>query len=271
MIEVHRKGFSIHVYEDSRPHYYKSTGIQKGLILVHNDQEVSGEGIGFGAPVVKYRDKTYFPRDATLTVLEENDVTYIVKEFEINSVFRVKILGKHIKSPIFYSVTEFFSKVHREHKSIRWLLDIILAIVRKTMGHPADLVMTSQKGRITVSCQVRDDSIFVRVDSTKLDKTDCEEICIMNEQGAEFFRKYTDTDGLTLVDDQIPSWEKVQAKEARFSDIQDRIGFELSNISGVSLYLGRERFEGHLAWAGFAYAVPPEIDVFEYTIKLLGK
>lgn len=40
MIEVHRKGFSIHIYEDSRPHYYKSVGIQKGLILVYNNQEV---------------------------------------------------------------------------------------------------------------------------------------------------------------------------------------------------------------------------------------
>jgi hypothetical protein len=271
MIEIHRKGFSIRIYEDSRPHHYKSTGIQKGLILVYNNQEVSGEGIGFGAPVVKYSDKTYFPRDARLTVLEENGITDIVKEFEINSVFRVKIFGKHIKSQMLYSFTEFFSKIHREHKSIRWFLDIILAIVRKILGRPSDLVIASQKGKITVNYQILDDSILVRVDSTKLDKTDCEEICIMNEQGADFFRKYTDTDGVLLIDDQIPSWEKIQAKEARFSDTQDNIGFGLSNISGVSLYRGRERFDGHLAWTGFAYSVPPEMDVFEYTIKILVK
>ena len=268
MLEIYRKSFSIRIYEDSRPHYYKSARIQKGLILSYNNQEVSGEGIGFGAPVVKYRDKTYFPKNANLRVIEEDNITKIVKEFEINSIFRVKILGKHIKSPIFYSVTEFFSKIHREYKSLRWIMDIILAFLRKAIGHPSDLVMTSQKGKIIVTYQINDNCIFVTVDSTKLDKTDCEEICIMNEQGADFFRKYNDTDGHKLIGDQIPSWEKMQAKSAKFSDIQDRLSFEVENVSGTSLYFGREKFKGHLAWAGFAYSIPPAMGIFSYTIKL---
>jgi len=90
----------------------------------------------------------------------------------------------------------------------------------------------------------------------------------MNEQGADFFRKYTDTDGLTLIGDQIPSWEKMQAKEARFSDIQNRLSFEAASVTGASLYLGREKFKGHLAWAGFAYSIPPDIDIFKYAIKI---
>jgi hypothetical protein len=139
------------------------------------------------------------------------------------------------------------------------------------MGRPADLVKTSSQGRIAVSYQIHGDSIIVQMDTSQLNKTDCREICIMNEQGADFFRKYSDTNGSLMIDEQISSWEKVKADESFFSDLQDRVSFGLSKRSGVDLYLGRERFAGHLAWAGLAYSLPPELDTFEYRIKLQGE
>ena len=97
MLEIHREGFSIRIYEDSRPHCYKSTGVQKGLILVYNNQELSGEGIGFGAPVVKYADKTYFAREASLSSQKTNGDLIITK---ISRCRIKKIFGKFGMQPL---------------------------------------------------------------------------------------------------------------------------------------------------------------------------
>jgi hypothetical protein len=269
---VYQKGKrALRIYEDSRPHALKSRDIQKGLILVYNGQEICGEGIGFGAPVVKYTDKTYFPMKATLAITTEDSCTNIVKVFEINSVFRIKIWGRHINIPLLSFFTELFSKVHREHRRLRRLLDVLLAWLRQCMRRPADLVITTSKGWIAVTYKIYEDNIFVQVDTSQLNKTDCREICIMNEQGADFFRKYTDTNAASQTDDDISSWEKVEADEAYFADSQKRVSFGLTNVSRVDLYRGRECFEGHLAWAGFAYSLPPELDAFEYNIRLQGE
>jgi len=40
---------------------YPSCRIQKGLILVHDNKDLSEEGVGFGVPVLKFGQKTIFP------------------------------------------------------------------------------------------------------------------------------------------------------------------------------------------------------------------
>lgn len=266
-----QKGKSaVRIYEDSRPHHYKSMDIQKGLILVYDGEEISGEGIGFGAPVVKYADKTYFSKDATLSVPKKSDFTSVSKVFEINGVLRRRLLGRRIDSPLFYSAGELFSRIHRECKRLRKPVTALSACFRKYLQQQIDLIRTHSKGRIAISYQIYADSILVRVDASQLDKTDCKEICIMNEQGAGFFRKYTDTDGFVFTDNQIGAWEKVEAKEAYFSDLKEQVRFGLFNIADATLYSGREEVAGYLAWAGFAYSVPPGRDKFEYSIRVQG-
>ncbi len=268
MIKIHREGFSVRIYEDSQPHHYKSAGIQKGLILVYNSQEVSGEGIGFGAPVVKYTDKTYFSQEALLFMPNTDNITGFTKRYKVNSVFRAKFLGRHIKSSSLYKFTNYISKIHRDHAKARTIIDPILAIIRKSMGRPADLVFASDKGEIAVTYRIYDNLINITVDTSELDKNNCVEICIMNEQGADFFRKYSDSDGLIFIGNKIPSWQKVLAERARFSDIDEKMSFELMKLPNADLYLGRELFKGHLAWTGFAYCIPPSIDSFGYNIKI---
>ncbi len=261
---------SFRIYQDSRPNKYKSAKIQKGLIVLYKGEEVSGEGVGFGTPVVKYKNKTYFSMDAVLSVSDNHNFTDITKIFEINGAFYVKIFNGHITNPIFYYVTNSFSKLHRENRTFRVFADIILALLRKMIRRPADLLRVPSKGRIAVNYKIYKDRIHIVVDSTALDKNNCEEICIMNEQGADFFRKYYDTDRNILIDDEIGSWEKVNTKSAFFSDLEDRTAFCLFNISDANLFRGREKFKGHLAWAGLAYLISPKTDIFEYDIKIIS-
>jgi len=268
MILFQHGKISLHVYEDTRPHFYKSSFIQKGLILFHDKDPICGEGVGFGAPVVKYKDKTYFPKSCKLSVWEENSIINVKKEFEINGIFRIKILGEYIDKKLIYRFTEFFSKIHREHRRIRIILDFFLMFIRNIMRRPADLVTTKSKGIITIFYSIHENMVSIKVDYSRLDKTNCKEICIMNEQGADFFREYSDTEGKILRDNQISSWEKVKADKARFSCNQYGVRFELSNMEGCDLFMGREKFKGHLAWAGFAYSIPPSTNDFEYKLNL---
>jgi len=268
MILLQNKKVALHVNEDSQPHFYKSSYIQKGLLLYYDDKPICGEGVGFGVPVVKYEDKTYFPKKCKLFISEENSIINVKKEFEINGVFRIKIFGKYINKKLLYGFTELFSKIHREHRGIRKILDFFLMIARYIMGRPADLVDTESKGIIAVLYQIHENIISIKVDCSRLDRGNCKEICIMNEQGADFFRKYRDSDGKILRDDQISSWEKVKADKAEFSCDEYGIRFGLSNITGYDLFMGREKFKYHLAWTGFAYIISPTANEFEYKLDL---
>ena len=46
----------------------ETASLQKGLIMVFDDQELIDEGLGFGVPVAKYDDKTYFPGSAEVSI-----------------------------------------------------------------------------------------------------------------------------------------------------------------------------------------------------------
>ena len=93
---------------------------------------------------------------------------------------------------------------------------------------------------------------------------------MLNEEGAHFFRKYSDSAGLKLADKEIGIWDSVTAQSAKIADNQGRTGFSLKNVEGTVLRRGREFVKGRLDWIGLDYELNPEDDIFEYEIEIFG-
>lgn len=99
-------------------------------------------------------------------------------------------------------------------------------------------------------------------------KEGCTEVNIMNEQGANHFDRYCDSNGLFLKGNAIGTWDEIFADEASFIDSGDNIVFTLKQVKGARMFRGRELVEGRLAWSGLAYGLPQDINNFAYEIRI---
>ncbi len=95
--------------------------------------------------------------------------------------------------------------------------------LRNSLRVQTESVEAKPRGIVTVNYACLPRAIEVEVQLSKLNKTRCKEILILNEQGASFFRKYANTESLKLTDLSIGAWEQVKASEASIADPQERI------------------------------------------------
>ncbi len=141
----------------------------------------------------------------------------------------------------------------------------------KRTGVDTEFQKTKSRGTVDVKYAFSPKSIEVEVDLKALDMNGCREILILNEQGASFFRKYSDTNGLVLLDDQIGAWESTDAEEVFLFNLNETVGFALKSKQEAKLLRGREQIRGRYSWVGFSYSLPPQVTTFRYSIKLINK
>lgn len=262
---------SLKLYPDTRPHNLEISALQKGLVLLLDDEELIEEGTGFGVPVVIYADRPYFPGSAEIFVKEQNGIVTLTKLFYMDLVSKKRILNGPFLSDALYSpVHRTFHRAYTRFKRLKFLFDAIM-LFSYTVGLRTQFVMVDSRGVVRVNYGFLSNEVQVEVDFSGLNIAGCKEILIMNEQGASFFRKYQDKSGLMLLDGNIGGWMEVKAEEALISELNEALGFSLKKLSNSKLYSGREKVGGRFSWIGLGYALKPHSTTFSYTIKLVSK
>ena len=112
--------------------------------------------------------------------------------------------------------------------------------------------------------------IIVEVDFQQLEKANPKKLFVLNEQSANFFRKYTDSNNLILTNDEIGAWDYIDAKWAFLMDLNSTVGYKLWRNKKSIFRRGRETMLNRLDWAGLDYQVQPNTKIFKYIIEIFG-
>ena len=241
--------------------------LQKGLILVINGSELVEEGAGFGVPIAKYSDTTLFSRKATVYVEElDENAAVITKVFLLDSVSKKQVHGAFINDKIYSAFHRTFEKAYLNRGNMRSIFDWIMRL-RRTIGVETHFVNVSPRGKVTVRYLCYPNHIKVCADFSEVDMTSCQEILILNEQGATFFRKYRNGSAV-LLDKKIGAWTRVDEEKAQFSDLEEHISFSLGKRDSATMYCGWEQVKDRFSWAGITYALSPKTLIFNYTIQI---
>ena len=183
--------------------------LHKGLVLMANNEELIEEGVGFGVPVVKYKDKTYFSASSQTTVHKSSSLI-IKRRFVLDCISKKKISNEYINDSFYHILHRKFSSLYLTYPQLSALFNFFME-VRNLLGIQTELRRVSPRGAVTVIYRLMPSSIKVTVDFTKIVREDVQELLVLNEQGS-IFDKYADSSGLNLVSASISGWAKVLAR-----------------------------------------------------------
>jgi hypothetical protein len=260
---------ALRIHSDTKPKNMKIANLQKGLILLYHGVEVVGEGTGFGVPIGKYSDETFFSGSSFLQVHKQENSVIIRKEFSMDLITRDKFRNLKLENKNLRKIIDSVSLLYQKRKHLAQFILLTKELLFK-FGVESIFSRSPSKGKVIVTYTLHRNRILVNLSFNELDRNNLLKVFVLNEQGAHFFRKYSDSDGLDLNDDEIGAWNGVTAQSAKITDKQDRIGFSLKNVEGAILRRGREVVKGSLDWIGLDYELNPEGDQFEYEIELFG-
>ncbi len=230
-------------------------------------QELIEEGVGFGLPVLKYRDKTYFAGHASTYVANDENKCIIVKEYMMDTVSK-KALGKHtfINDQFYSFMHRMFERLYLRDNNLRSIFNRIMEL-RQAFGINTEFVIARPRASITVRYTCSPEKIRVDVEVNSIVSKGCMELLILNEQGSSYFRNYSDSTGLKLSDNQIGAWQEVMADEPTFSTIRN-VAFSLQKVNHARMFRGWEWTKGRFCWSGLSYSMHPNVSRFDYAIRL---
>lgn len=259
---------SIRLYSDCRPNCLETGVLQKGLVLLLDDQELIEEGVGFGVPVVKYTDKTFFSSTAEVSI-QKNSLGYsLTKVFTLDTVSLKKFgSSSYIDDAVYSPARKTFQTLYLRHKKLAPLFNKLMEL-RDLANIKTEFITVKPRGTVTMTYCFQPDAINIKADFSKLTLNKCAEVLVLNEQGSTFFQRYVDSSGLNLLGNKIGAWETVTADQASLKSAKGKISFSLQNNQNATLFRGWERTRKRFSWAGLSYSMRPVNGIFDYTIKL---
>ena len=259
-------GISLKISDEPFPRNLEISELQKGLILAINGINVIEEGAGFGSPVIKYRDKTYFSQTAKVEVQDKSKNKHkVTKKYLMDTISLKEFRDKGwINDGIYHPIHRVFSICYLKMKPLRSLFDSMIS-ARKKLGIETRYVKTAPRGVVEVTYRIQKDTIKITIDISGLIKENLEEVVILNEQGADQFPYYSDSDGLNLSKEEIGAWDLVKAGTATLTSL-DGVSYSQDNIQAASLIRGWEKIEARHSWSGLNYIIKPDKDRFTYNI-----
>jgi len=259
---------SVRLYEDSRPRCMETAPLHKGLVLVLDNNEVVEEGMGFGVPVVKYHDKTYFSSSADVSIQKNHSTNIIKKTYVLDAISRKKLWrASYIDDGVYSLMRRTFAKLYLKHKNISPLFNNIMEL-RNVAKIKTEFQKVKPRGMVTVNYEIQPSIINVSADFSDLTLDGCEELLILNEQGASIFDKYADANGLKLIGNKIGGWDQVTAKQAFMLSNEKHLSFCLQKSRGAALFRGWENTKRRFSWVGLNYSLQPNQGIFDYSIGL---
>jgi len=246
----------------------ETASLQKGLVLMFDNQELIDEGLGFGVPVAKYGDKTYFSSSAEVSIQKSSLALTLKKTYILDTISRKKIWrASYINDGFYSSMRKSFAKLYLTRKNLSPVFNTIMEL-REIAKIKTEFIKVKPRGAVTVCYEIQPASINVSVDFSDLKLTGCEEVLVLNEQGSTIFEKYSDTNGSKLFGREIGAWDLITADRASMVNAEEQLAFSLQNLNGASLFRGWERTRNRFSWAGLSYSLRPNHGVFDYAISL---
>ena len=125
--------------------------LQKGLVLMLNGKELIEEGLGFGAPVVKYQDKTYFSSSAEISIEKNTSACKVLKKYVLDSVSRKKFWrASYIDDGVYSSLRKTFSKPYLTQKNLSPFFNAVMEL-RQIAKIKTEFQKVKDRGTVTVT------------------------------------------------------------------------------------------------------------------------
>jgi hypothetical protein len=202
-------------------------------------------------------------------LIKENGYDSILtKVFTLDTVSLKKFgSATYIDDALYSRLRKAFQSLYLKHKKLTPLFNKVMEF-RDLANIKTEFIKVKPRGKVTVTYHCQPTSIDINADFSKLVLDKCSDVLVLNEQGSSFFRKYVDSNGLSLLDNKIGAWETVTADQASLQEARGQVSFCIENSGGVRLFRGWEHTRNRFSWAGLSYSMRPNNETFNYSIGL---
>ena len=188
--------------------------------------------MGFGVPVVKYLDKTYFASTAQLSIHNNGSQTEIQKTYVLDTVSKKIFNGKVIHYDVLLGLYEKSLYIILRNKNLSPLFNRLMEL-RELAKIKTEFERIKPRGTVTVSYRCQPSGVIVEADFSHLTLNHCQEMLLLNEQGSGTFEKYVDSSGVVLEGHRIGGWAAVAAADASMVSQSGHISFNVKGGCGA--------------------------------------